>query len=734
MHCSTFVAVTLGLSVSQLAFSQSNGPQFFDPPTVKKQTHGFRTETAPVLDGRLDDTVWQQAPKIDDFIEYEPNQGRASAHPMVVQIAYDDSALYVAARLTQPGGQKGLNQRDMRRDFNFPDTDSFGLILDPLGDGRNCVSFQVSPFGTLRDMQVIDDDIYEQNWDTVWSAKTTRDDTGWTVEMAIPWKSLRHNGGTKPFGLQFFRRERGINIDTVWSPVPRSISAWRMSYAGELVGVKPPAPGLLNLQLRPYGIVRAERIGEGQVGVAPSVGGEITWNPTPSTVVDLTANTDFAETDVDRRVVNLSRFSVLFPERRQFFLESSGVFQVGFDEIQPFFSRTIGLNNGERVPMSAGLRTVYRTPTTNAGALVVHTLPTPKNPSTLFAIGRYSRNLTDTTKLGGLIAFRHDFAHKTESGQWLPSTNVVPTVDGLYRKGPLSLGATAMSSFLLEDTKNTAGVAGTGYLNINQNWGFFNIYTFGSSPTFEAKTGFVSRPSIFAVGSNFNADYRPPWKPSFIRTMGPALSVQSIWDTTAGAFQEANVFLNPWQVEFAGGDEAGITTSHSVQTISEAFSPVPKVKFEPRTYDYQRVGFFANTQNSRKVAGGIFASYGGYYSASQLELNPYVSIQPIPHTQLIARWSVNRFTGEGVQGDSATTHLLSFDTRIALNPRFSVFASYQRDTAGNASILNARLSWEFLPLSFVYVVFTDTRSAFPAPGLPPTEQRLTVKATYTWRP
>ncbi len=730
MRALLFIACAVPLAVA----AQSGSPAFFPPPAEKPQAVAVQSPTPPTIDGVLDDAVWTLSPRLTDFVEYEPNQGAVPTHGMTVQFAFDDQALYVAARMQQPGGLAALNQRDMRRDFNFPDSDSFGVILDPLADGRNAVSFQVSPYGTLRDMQVIDDDIYEQNWDTVWRAKTVRDDNGWTVEMSIEWKSLRYNSSGKPFGLQLLRRERGINHDTVWSPVPRSISAWRMSYAGQLQGLKPPTPGLLNLQLRPYAIVRAEKIGDEKIGVAPAVGGEVTWNPTPSTVVDLTVNTDFAETDVDRRVVNLSRFSVLFPERRQFFLESSGVFQVGFDDIQPFFSRTIGLNNGERVPMSAGLRTVYRTPTTNAGALVVHTLPTPKNPSSLFAIGRYSRNIGDTGKLGGMVSFRHDFAHRTDNGEWMPSTNVVPTVDGLIRNGPLTVGASLMSSFLAEDPKTKVGAAGTAYLNVQQNWGDLTFFTYGLSPEFEARAGFISRPEIFATGVDFNSDYRPSWKPSFIRSMGPGVNAQTIWSTADSSFQEARVFLRPWAFLFAGGDEAGLFVAKEKQVLTEAFEPVANVTFAPGTYDFQRVGLYVNTQNSRKVAGGIDGDYGSYYSAEQVKFNAYTSIQPIPHTQLIARWTLNHFWGQGVSGGNTTTHLLSFDTRVALNPRLSLFASYQRDTSGNAAILNTRFSWDFLPLSFIYVVFTDTRSAFPAPGLPPTEQRLTIKATYTWRP
>ncbi|MDP1824090.1 MAG: DUF5916 domain-containing protein [Archangium sp.] len=710
-------------------------PAFFDPPPLeaRKKIEATRVTVAPDIDGDLSDDAWKHAVPTGDFVQNEPKQGEKATHQSLVRLVFDEKALYVSAELEQPGGWTAFNQRDMRRDFPNNECDNFSVILDTLGDGRNAFSFSVNPFGAQREEQVVEDSLFEPNWDTVWRAATKRNEQGWTVEVAIPWKSLRHGGKGTVWGIQFFRRERGMNEDTVWSPIPRTVSPWRMNYAGVVKGLEPADGSLLSLQLRPYLIGRLEKVGDQPITVAPSGGGEVTWNPTASTVVDLTANTDFAETDVDRRVVNLSRFSVFFPERRQFFLESAGVFAAGFQGfIQPFFSRRIGLNeDGESVPISFGARAVYRTVQRSAGALVVHTMPTATSNASLFTVSRYSRNLGEQSRFGGMVVTRHDFAGPA-GGE---SDNVVPVLDGMFRGGPLTVQATLMgSSTTAPGVPGRFGSAATAEARIQGNWGGFGVNALVVTPDFEAKTGFVARGDIMGVGANGGIDFRPDWLPSWLRSMGPFVESYALWGVSTQKFQEASVYFSPMWFLFKGGDEAWLFVEKAEQVISDPFEPVQKVAFAPGSYSYERMGVAAFSQASRKVMVGGEVSTGSYYSASTFSGNLRASLQPIPHVLVSGSYTYNRFWGPGVLADFAETHLLLVETRLALSPRLQLIGSYQRDTDGNAAVLNARLAWEFLPLSFVYVVVTDTRAAYRAPDAAPNELRVVAKVTYTWRP
>lgn len=728
-------SLAIGLAVGTVLVGlvgQAAEGDFFEPPKVRKTLTVKRVAKPPVIDGVVDDEAWKDASSAGGFVQIEPRQLAKATHTAEVKVVFDDEALYVSARLEQPGGWTAFNQRDMRRDFPHNESDSFGVLLDTFGDGRNAVSFQVNPWGAQRDMQVLDDTLFEDKWDTVWHSATTHDDTGWVVELAIPWKSIRYGPSGTTWGVQFIRRERGMNEDTAWSPYPRTLSPWRMSYAGSLEGLEPPASRVLSLQIRPYGILRVEREGDAPFKVLPSAGGEVTWNPTSSVVVDLTGNTDFAETDVDRRVVNLSRFSVFFPERRQFFLESAGVFSAGLNGfLQPFFSRTIGLDSdGGRVPILAGARAVYRTVDRTAGALFVSTLPTDSAQGSLFGVGRYSHNLGEQSRVGGMVVVRHDLARPGDDAH----TNVVPVLDGLARVGPVTFEGSAMGSATNDGPASHFGAAGTFVTKVQGNWG--EIHGNGSivSRDFEARSGFVARSNSMGVGLGGSIDYRPSWLPSFLRSMGPFVDGYALWSTDHAEFQELSAYLSPFWCLFKGGDEAWVNVEKSVQVLTESFAPVPGVSFGPGRYEYDTVGLSGFTQASRKVSFGADVSAGHYYSADTFKGDVRGSVQPLPHLQLSASYAYNRFWGKGVQGLFADTHLLLVETRLALNSKLQLIGSFQRDTAGNGMVLNARIAWEFQPLSFVYVVFTDTRAAYRAPDAPTSEQKLVVKLTYTWRP
>lgn len=256
----------------------------------------------------------------------------------------------------------------------------------------------------------------------------------------------------------------------------------------------------------------------------------------------------------------------------------------------------------------------------------------------------------------------------------------------------------------------------------------------GISPQFEARTGFVARPDIIGASVNAGLDYRPAWLPSLVRSFGPIVDGYALWGAGDRRFQEANVWFAPLWVLFRGGDEAWAYVEQTAQALKDAFAPVPKVAFAPGDYDYQRYGAAFLTQASRKVSVTGDVSAGRYYSAEAFRGSARLSVQPIPHVSVAASYGYNRFWGEGVTGDFADVHLLLVEGRLALNPRLQLIGSYQRDTAGNAMETNARLAWEFLPLSFLHVVFADTRGAYAAPDAPLPEQKLVVKATYTWRP
>jgi len=302
--------------------------------------HASRTTGMLAVDGRLDDDAWDEAGRIGSFVQVDPEAGAPSRAPTDVRLLWDRTGLFVGAAMTEPVARTATRAEGMRRDFTYETSDVFGVLLDGFGDGRFAMAFMTTPDGVQRDMLVFDGRDEDDSWNGIWRVRTARMDGGWTVEMFIPWETLRYSG-SEGWRVNFIRETRAIQETSGWSPWHRGVYPWDMAFAGRLEGIAPPPPGI-NAQIQPYMAGRTESTGSALFSDPTSTGDagvDVKWAATPNTVLDLTYNMDFAQAEVDRQVVNLDRFPVFFPERRTFFLESAGLFDTGLDVISPFYSR-----------------------------------------------------------------------------------------------------------------------------------------------------------------------------------------------------------------------------------------------------------------------------------------------------------------------------------------------------------------------------------------------------------
>lgn len=305
-----------GLLLGCGAAFQAYAQDVFPPPPTPERLVVHRALDEIVVDGHLNEQSWQQTPPIDGFTQMEPQQGEPGTYGTLVRVVYDDDALYISAVCDQP--RATVRVQNLERDFSFDDNDLFGVAIDGILDQRSALAFQVTPRGNQRDLEVIDGSEFNSDWDASWETQTRIEEDRWLVEIAIPWRTLRYRDGADRLGVVFGRNIRHLNEITAYPPVPRVFSIYRMAYQGELVGLRAPSP-TANIQIHPYSLADYTDSGDSESDI--EFGGEVKWAISPDTVLDITVNTDFAQAEVDRQVVNLDRFSVFFPERRQFFLE-----------------------------------------------------------------------------------------------------------------------------------------------------------------------------------------------------------------------------------------------------------------------------------------------------------------------------------------------------------------------------------------------------------------------------
>lgn len=693
----------------------SSWAQAIFPPSGTPRTIQSTQTTAPiVIDGRLNEPDWQLAVLQGQFRQVEPNQGDSATFDTDVRVLYDEQHLYISAFCHDTLGVRGTRVPDLRRDFDYFANDLFGISIDAFRDQRNAVAFQTNPYGVQRDLLSFDDSFVDREWDALWKVRTSITDSGWVAEIAIPWSTLRYpNSSSQSWGINFYRNIRRINELSAWSPFPRAFTPYRMNYEGVLESVNPPPPAT-NLRIQPYLLAMANQARQNEVQTEEKAklkfGGEAKWAINSNSVLDLTVNTDFAQADADRQVNNLSRFSVFFPERRQFFLENASLFSPGLSSnliIQPFFSRRIGLDNGNTVPIDAGARYVNRTAKKALGALLMRQRGGDDQPASTFAVARYTQNVGGQNRVGALLTGRYDDAVDSLGAR----QNMVGSVDGFYRiSAPLSLTYLVSGSVThpgkAANAGNSQGVAAYAQFNYQANW--LSAYYTQALVTqdYNPEVGFVSRSNVIQTSPGFYLNYRPKWKPKFVRSFEPGIFVDLYHTASNGTFLESQLTIFPIWVRFQNGAVLDISYIPSQQYLTEAFMPLG-VAIQPGYYAYQRLKGMFTSDQSKKIAYSLTYETGGYYDGTLESLILSGRISPIPHIYLLMEYTRNQLSGVGNLEKDKVTHLLTPQVRLALNPRVQLMGYYQKNTVDDRSLWNVRFSWEFKPLSFIYLVYNS---------------------------
>jgi Domain of unknown function (DUF5916)/Carbohydrate family 9 binding domain-like len=412
-----FVCVSTLLPLS--AAAQPASPQ---SPTSSLATRpassASRITEAPSIDGALDESVWQAAVPLTNFVQAEPFEGMPASEHTEVKILYDDEAIYVGVILHDRDPSL-IVTTDTRRDANLEEMDSFQMIFDTFRDQQNGFVFGTNAAGVQFDAQVRDQDD-EESWDGSWDVRTSTNATNWVAEFRIPLRTLRYGPAPQTWGVNFFRNIQRTRERAYWSALPREHDLERLSSAGELRGLELKTPR--NFKLLPYVLGSANRNftpgatteRDGDFGLDSKFG------ITPSLNLDVTYNTDFAQVEVDTEQINLTRFNLRFPEKRPFFLENSGLFTIGKeDEIDLFFSRRIGLDeDGNLVPIKAGGRLSGKVSGVNVGVLNMQTDDVGLQPENNFSVLRVSRELRNRSGVGAMFVNRSATGDLAQSSDW----------------------------------------------------------------------------------------------------------------------------------------------------------------------------------------------------------------------------------------------------------------------------------------------------------------------------
>ncbi len=723
------------LCSTQLAVAQD--AEVFKPDSIKREIRAVKISSSLRVDGLMNDAEWQRATPSPAFTQIEPFQGKAPNHNTQVKVLYNKQFLYFGIFSRDSLGKKAIRATDFKRDFSYLQHDLVALSFDGFNDQRNAIVLATNAYGVQRDFLSFDDLYYDIDWDALWRVRTARTDSGWVAEMAIPWQTLRYPktaDSVQTWGFNLSRNRRLTNEISAFSPYPRSFSSFRMDYAGRLTNLQPPPPRA-NVRVQPYFLTSFDQYSSNLPGsdareTSVKLGGEIKWAINPNTVLDLTTNTDFAQADADRQVNNVSRFSVFFPERRQFFLENASLFGVGISKnlddsggnmrIQPFFSRRIGLDDtGKPIPIEVGARFVSRSDKRNIGAILMRQRGNDSSPETNFFVGRFSENFGQQNRIGGLITIKNQPT----------GSNIVSTVDGFVRLAESHSLNTLLSHSISTHTGQQGFSGYAQYFYVNNQfkvWWTQSVVTKGYNP----ELGFVSRNDVVGTTPGIFYWYRGkrlPFK-HWLRAWEPSVFPEFYHQISTGKLIERVWTIYPLWLNLQSGAYFGYSLNPTFQRLTDPFEPLG-VRIKPGEYNYLRHQIYASTDPSRMLNLQVIYYWGSYFDGKLNSGDWTLQFAPIPHVSISGRFNRNQFIEVGDQKTTTTVDLYSIEGRFAVNPRLQLIGFYQKNAENNANNYNIRLSWEYKPLSYIYVVYN--RQGFnPSPQRIDTENHLIAKISY----
>ncbi len=673
------------------------------------------------LDGRLDDEIYAQVPGIGGFIQQVPREGEAATEPTDVWILFDDTNVYFAARAFDSHPER-IAGNELRRDnqniFSFNDT--IVITLDTFRDRRSGFSFQTNPIGALRD-QAITNGSQNDNWNTVWDVKTARFEQGWTLEMVIPFKSLRYRGaGPQVWGVNVRRIVRWKNEVSFVTPVPPSYGTGgvaQMGVAATLVGLETPQQSM-NLELKPYAAssVTTDRIARVpfENDVKPNAGLDVKYGLTRGLTADLTINTDFAQVEEDQQQVNLTRFSLFFPEKRDFFLEGQGIFDFGGQSsenangITPvmFFSRRIGLSNGQSVPVIAGGRVSGKAGRYDIGALTITTgdKASAGAVTTNFSAVRVKRNILRRSSVG------------------IISTGRFPAVAGVEQSG--TAGADADLRFFQNVQANLYFTRTSTPGRRADDTSYRTRFNYGGDRygleldrvvvggNFNPEVGFVRR-TDFAL-SSATARFSPRMKSGAIRRLVWTGDLEYISDAHEREMQDRTL-TGSFNIEFNSSEELRFSANRRFERLPFNFAIAPGVIVPAGPYLYNTVNAEYHLATQRKVSGTFATSHGSFYNGTRTTVSYSGRVGFSAHVAMEPTLSFNWID---LPYGSFTARLLGTRVVVAPSARMQFSSLTQFNPSAHTLSSSVRMRWDYIPGSELFVVYSDGRDTaigtFPA--------------------
>jgi len=705
----------------------------------KREIAAYRLQAGESFnqDGRVTEDFWAKVDVATDFRQQEPVPGDPASEQTEVKIAYDDQYLYIGAVFHDSEPDK-ITAYQRKRDASLDTDDRFMVTLDTYNDQRSAFFFEINPLGLMGDgiLVIGQGTSVNQSWDGIWRATVTKSEAGWSAEIVIPFMTLNFDPSNDSWGINFLRTIRRKNEETLWTGYQRNQGIQRPQDYGRLTNLKNIHQGI-GLEAIPY-VLLSESTRRNSPTEAMNtefdynIGGEINYNITPNLKAGITVNTDFAETEVDDRQINLTRFPLLFPERRAFFLEGANIFLFApSSNPQPYFSRRIGLQEGQPIPIRYGARLIGRIGATNAGFLHVRTGADDERPGESFTVGRVRQNISSESTLG-LI-----YTRRSTDGDSLPVRQSLGMDLGLNTSKFLGNKNLQFEAFFVGHTKTHSGdttnimdrsVRGLRFNFPNEPWNAHVSYReFGIN--YDPAVGFAPRVGFRRLQPTV----------SFSPLIGSSKLIRELsWSYDFEYLMQmdwkpltVNHELTILGIRFETGDVMQFGLLHNYEYLDDDFDILRDGRFVIPVGDYKNIGYTIGleTASFRRLGGSFSYRKTEFWTGTQDNFTADVFIRPTIGLNMSASYDFSKV--KLAEGDF-DTHLIRMITGYDFSPWVSVNVNLQYDNVTRFLGANNRFTWVINPGNTVFVVYNHNWQKFDE-RIISMEHKLNIKLAYTFR-
>ncbi|RLD37785.1 MAG: hypothetical protein DRI74_05785 [Bacteroidetes bacterium] len=677
------------------------------------------------LDGRLNEEVWDKAMRISNFTQREMAEGEAATEKTEVAIIYTTNKMYVAVWAYESNPDK-IRATQMKRDFNWRGDDNIELIFSPFNDNRNGYLFVTNPNGARADVMISNEGAgFNKSWNGIWDVATTITEEGWFAEFEIPFSTLKFPNQKKQiWALNIERNIRHKREQVMWKGWSRQFEIETISQAGKLSGLE-NIKAKERIEIKPYATAGIEKINGNKTDFIYNYGGDVNINITPTLKLNLTAKTDFGQVEDDQARINLSRFSLYYREKREFFLEGSNQFEMNLGHgNQLFYSRRIGNDSDteQDVPIIVGARIFGKHNKTNIGFLNIQTAEIDSVPTTNFSVLRVSQDIWKQSSIGFIVTskiqnghsnfvYGADFKYATSS--FLGNKNLIIT--------------SGIAQTFTSDSTNKDNTAYDISLSFPNDWVEFDLSINDVQANFNPEIGYIRRNNARRYSTELQFNPRPKFI-GFARNLElKPIDISYYVNSATNELESINYEWRPLGIMFKSGEFVEFNVQHNFDRLTESFDILDTINIPVGDYLDNRLEVQFRSYSARKISGRLSASVGDFYTGKRESIRGSIALNINKHWNFASGWSQNYLH---LAGEDATATELSGRISYAYSPKLNSGIFGQWNSEEEEVLLNFRFNWiPKIGADFFFIVNQSLSTADDKLTL----EGTTVMTKFVWR-